>query len=89
MAHIFSFTHLQPNKDDALDNQGNKIHTRYHIFNQRRGIINNTVGQEFWQVMMKMLSTVMYMAITTAVYVGRRKSTFIWSVDACRSWNEK
>jgi hypothetical protein len=48
-------------------------HTRYQKFSYASGIINeNTVGQEFWHVTMKMLITVMYMAIVMLIKKGRK-----------------
>jgi len=65
------------------------IHTRYQMFNQTRGISKKAVGQEFWHVIMTILTTVIYMATTKLINKGMKISTLVWSVDACGSSRKK
>ena len=41
------------------------------MFSHTSGINKNTVGQEYWHVITKMLSTVMYIATVKLIKKGR------------------
>ena len=54
-----------------------RVITRYQRLSQARGISKNIVGQAYWHVMMKMLSSVMYMEMVMLTKNGRNRSMLV------------
>lgn len=62
---------------EKLANYKEKAHTLYQKFSQPSGTIKKTVGQAYWHVMMKILRTVIYMAMAIPMRKGMKMSTFV------------